>query len=96
MLVPFFDNVVVKRDKAQETKTAGGLIVPAKSDASNPDTAVVLSAGPGVGGAVKEGDKVVLGKFSGVDVMVDGLEKVTVIALNDILGVVVDEKSDKK
>jgi co-chaperonin GroES (HSP10) len=89
MLVPLFDNIVVKREKATEQKTAGGIVVPIKADASNPDTAIVLAIGPDVSNdLIGEGARVVIGKFTGTEVLVDGIEKVTVLKFTDVLGIV--------
>lgn len=77
-LKPLGDRVVVKRDEAEET-TAGGLLL--SSDAKEkPVTGVVIAVGSGKIGEdgnrlpmpVSEGDRVLYGKYSGNEVVVDG------------------------
>jgi chaperonin GroES len=87
MIEPMHDNVVVKRDKAEEKKTPGGIVVPAKNN-TNPDTATVIAIGPNVSGPIVLGSKVLIGRYSGVDLTEDGVETITVIPWKDILGVV--------
>jgi chaperonin GroES len=100
MIQPMHDNVVVKRDKAEEKKTHGGVLLPAKNN-STPDTATVIAIGPRCGlpssftvkdlppdVTFKVGDKVLIGRYSGTDLTEDGVETVTVIPWKDILGVV--------
>jgi chaperonin GroES len=100
MIEPLHDNVVVKRDKAEEKKTPGGIVVPAKNN-TNPDTATVIAIGPGCAMPavlaewntppsvmIKVGDKVLIGRYSGTDLTEDGVETVTNIPWKDILGVV--------
>jgi chaperonin GroES len=87
MIQPLHDNVVVKRDKAEEKKTPGGIVVPAKNN-TNPDTATVIAIGPDVNGPIDAGSKILIGRFSGCDLTEDGIEIVTIIPWKDILGIV--------
>ncbi len=89
---PLFDKVVVEALKAEE-KSKGGIILTAASQ-EKPATCVVVAVGPGglvdgkeVTMQVKVGDKVLLSKYSGTEVKVDGKEY-TIIRQSDILAVV--------
>lgn len=91
-LKPLGDRVIVKQDEAEET-TAGGLIL-AHDAKEKPQTGVVLKVGEGkldkdgnmVPMPVKEGDRVVYGKFSGTEIEVDG-ETVLIMRADDIFAV---------
>jgi chaperonin GroES len=89
---PLHDRVVVKRVE-EETKTAGGIVLPG-SAAEKPSEGVVLAVGNGKpldNGQirpldVKVGDKVLFGKYSGSEVKVDG-EQYIVLREEDIVGI---------
>ena len=91
-LKPVGDRIVVKQDEAQET-TAGGLYIAADSK-ETPQTGVVLAVGEGkinnegnhLPMPVKEGDRVLYGKYGGTEVDVDG-EKVMILRADDIYAV---------
>lgn len=89
---PLFDKVVVEAVKAEE-KSKGGIILTAASQ-EKPATCLVVAVGPGgvidgkeVTMQVKVGDKVLLSKYSGTEVKLDGKEY-TIIRQSDILAVV--------
>ncbi len=89
---PLFDKVVVENLKAEE-KTKGGLYLTSSAQ-EKPATCLVVAVGPGgivdgkeVTMQVKEGDKVLLAKYSGTEVKVDGKEY-TIIRQSDILAIV--------
>lgn len=90
---PLHDRVVVRRT-AEETKTAGGIIIPDTAQ-EKPIQGEVLSVGPGardergnlVPLAVKKGDKVLFGKWSGTEVKIDG-QDMLIMKESDILGVI--------
>ncbi|MCT4611082.1 MAG: co-chaperone GroES [Pelagimonas sp.] len=90
---PLHDRVLVRRVESDE-KTAGGLIIP-DSAKEKPAEAVVVACGEGarkdsgelIPMAVKEGDKVLFGKWSGTEVTVDG-EELLIMKESDILGVI--------
>ena len=89
-LRPMADNVLLKAQEAQET-TASGIIL-ATTTKEKPAIYEVVSAGPGtkdVEMTVKAGDKVVVSKFVGNDIKLDG-EEYKFVKLEDILAVVVD------
>lgn len=77
---PLHDRVVIKRVE-QETKTAGGIVLPG-SAAEKPSQGEVIAVGNGLiteAGEVrpldlKVGDKVLFGQYAGSTVKVDGEE----------------------
>ena len=87
-LTPLADNVLLKHQDAEE-KTASGIILSTASKEKSV-IAVVIAAGPGtkdVKMAVKEGDKVVTGKYAGQEIKLDG-EDLVIVKMSDILAVV--------
>ncbi len=91
-LKPLADRVVVKQSKAEE-KTKGGIILTSAAQ-EKPEVYEVLVVGPGgmVDGKevimeVKAGDKVIMGKYSGTTVKLDG-EEYVIVRQNDILAIV--------
>ncbi len=87
---PLEDRVVVKQIEAEE-KTAGGIVLPDTAK-EKPQRGKVLAVGPGKmldSGerspiALKEGDEVLFGKYSGTDIKVDG-DEVKILRETDIL-----------
>ena len=82
-LKPLADRVVVKQIKAEETTKSG--IILAGSAQEKPQMYEVIEVGPGgiidgneVKMTVKKGDKVIIGKYSGSEVKIDGEEYVIV------------------
>lgn len=90
---PLHDRVIVKRVE-EEKKTASGIVIP-DSAAEKPDQGEVLAVGAGKildDGkvrpiALKVGDRVLFGKYSGQTVKVDG-DELLVMREEDIMGVV--------
>lgn len=90
---PLHDRVVVRRMEEERT-TAGGIVIP-DSAAEKPMRGEVISVGAGKvldngdlrALAVKVGDVVMFGKYSGTEVKVDGQELV-VMREDDIMGVI--------
>jgi chaperonin GroES len=90
---PLHDRVIVKRIDS-ETKTKGGLFIP-DSAKEKPIEGTVLAVGNGKlleDGSlrkleVKEGDRVLFGKYSGTEVKLEGEEHL-ILREDDILGVV--------
>ena len=85
---PFQDRVVVKMTEAEET-TKGGIILSAAAK-EKPQVAEVVAVGPGkadVTMGVKVGDKVLISKYSGTEVKLDGAEY-TIVKMEDVLAVV--------
>ncbi|MBV1864310.1 MAG: co-chaperone GroES [Rhodobacteraceae bacterium] len=90
-LTPLHDRVLVRRTEGDE-KTAGGLIIP-DSAKEKPAEGEIVSCGEGarkdngelIPMAVKAGDRVLFGKWSGTEVSVDG-EDLLMMKESDILG----------
>ena len=90
---PLHDRVVVRRVES-EAKTAGGIIIP-DSAKEKPQEGEVIAAGDGardeagklVPLAVKAGDRVLFGKWSGTEVKI-GNEDLLIMKESDILGIV--------
>ena len=92
-LRPLHDRVIIKR-LDNERKTASGIVIP-ETAAEKPDQGEILAVGNGKIGddgkvralAVKVGDKVLFGKYSGQTVKVDG-DELLVMREEDIMAVV--------
>lgn len=91
-LKPLADRVILKQFKAEE-KTKSGLILAASAQ-EKPEMFEVVEVGPGgmVDGnevkiTVAAGDRVIVGKYSGTTVKVDG-EEYSIVRQGDILAVV--------
>ncbi|MDY0268448.1 co-chaperone GroES [Trichloromonas sp.] len=90
---PLQDRLIVKRIE-EETKTAGGLIIPDTAK-EKPQMGEVVAAGNGkktddgkvLPLDVKVGDKVLFGKYAGTEIKVEGKEFL-MMREDDILGVV--------
>ncbi|HMO02287.1 MAG TPA: co-chaperone GroES [Oligoflexia bacterium] len=91
---PLQDRLIVQRMEAEE-KTSSGIILPDTAK-EKPQMGVVVAVGKGkiredgtvVPLDLKEGDKVLFGKYAGTDVKVDG-EDLLIIREEDVLGVLV-------
>jgi chaperonin GroES len=93
---PLHDRVLVKRVESTE-KTKGGLIIP-DSAKEKPAEGIVVACGEGarkdsgelIEMSVKEGDKILFGKWSGTEVTIDG-EEMLIMKESDILGIISEE-----
>jgi chaperonin GroES len=89
---PLHDRVVVKRINP-ETKTKGGIIIP-DTAREKPQQGEVVAVGPGgrdeagklIPIDVKVGDKVLFGKWSGTEVVLDG-DELLIMKESDVMGV---------
>ena len=89
-LKPMADNVLLKQHEAEETTSFG--IILATTSKEKPAIYEVVAAGPGtkdVTMTVKVGDKVVVSKFTGSEIKLDGVEY-KFVKQDDILAVVLD------
>lgn len=89
---PLYDRLVAKRVD-EETKTAGGIIIPDTAK-EKPQEAEVLALGNGkndegkiIEFSVKVGDKVLISKYGGTEVKING-EECVIVNESDILGVI--------
>jgi chaperonin GroES len=97
---PLHDRVVVRRIE-EDTKTAGGIIIPDTAK-EKPMQGQVIAVGPGardeagklVPLEVKAGEHVLFGKWSGTEVKIDG-EDLLIMKESDILGILEGKASVK-
>ncbi|HSH42287.1 MAG TPA: co-chaperone GroES [Arenicellales bacterium] len=90
---PLHDRVLVRRVEEEKT-TPGGIVIP-DTAAEKPMQGEVVAVGNGKvqdngevrGLAVKPGDKVLFGKYSGTEVKVDN-EDLLVMREDDIMGII--------
>ena len=89
---PLGERVVIKMLETEET-TKGGIVLPGSAK-EKPQVAEIVAAGPGgfvdgkeVKMEVKVGDKVLISKYAGTEVKIDGVEY-TILKQSDILAVV--------
>lgn len=85
---PLADKVLLKAFEAEET-TKSGLILAASAQ-EKPEMSEVIAVGPGTEEkpmTVSVGDKVIVAKYSGTEVKLDGVEY-NIISVSDILAIV--------
>ena len=90
---PLHDRVVIRRLTVEE-KTSGGIIIPDTAQ-EKPMEGEIIAAGPGarneagqlVALDVKEGDRILFGKWSGTEVKLDG-EELLIMKESDIMGII--------
>jgi chaperonin GroES len=98
---PLHDRVVVRRIEAEE-KSIGGIIIPDTAK-EKPSQGEVIAVGPGgrdesgklIPIDVKEGDRVLFGKWSGTEVKIDGQE-LLIMKESDIMGIIDEPVAKKK
>ena len=90
---PLADRVLVKRLDEEDEQMVGGIIIPDTAK-EKPQEAEVVAVGPGtldegkrVPLEVKAGDKVLIGKYSGTEVKIEG-EEYLIIREDELLAVV--------
>jgi len=90
---PLHDRVLVRRIEGEE-KTKGGLIIPDTAK-EKPSEGEVVAVGEGarkdsgelIAPAVKAGDRILFGKWSGTEVKLDG-QDFLIMKESDILGII--------
>lgn len=90
---PLFDRIIVRREEAKEV-VQGGIVIPDTAK-EKPLEGIIIAVGQGkrsdsgdfVTPVVKEGDKILIGKYSGTEVKVNG-EDLVIIREDDILAVI--------
>ncbi len=98
---PLHDRVVIRRVGAEE-KSAGGIIIP-DTVKEKPAEGEVVAVGPGARSesgvvyapAVKVGDRVLFGKWSGSEIKLDG-EELLIMPESDLLGVIETKPAARK
>jgi chaperonin GroES len=91
---PLQDRIIVERVE-EETKTAAGIIIPDTVSKEKPQEGKVIAVGKGKTTPegkvlpldIKEGDKVLFGKYAGSEIKVEGQEYL-IMREDDILGVI--------
>ena len=91
---PLHDRVIVRRIEDNTNQTAGGLFIP-DSAKEKPQEGEVIAAGEGKykeDGSrqtldVKEGDRILFGKYSGSEIKIDG-EELLIMREDEILGII--------
>jgi len=89
---PLHDRVIVKRIE-EAAKTKGGIIIPDTAK-EKPQEGKVVAVGPGrveegkvIKPEVSKGDRILFGKYSGTEIVLDGEEHI-IMREEDILGVI--------
>jgi len=90
---PLHDRVVVRRIESDE-RTSGGIIIPDTAK-EKPQEGEVIAVGAGARDEsgkivpldVKNGDRILFGKWSGTEVKIDG-EELLIMKESDIMGVI--------
>ena len=98
---PLHDRIVVKRIEEKET-VLGGIIIPDTAK-EKPQEGEVMAVGQGKrldDGKlcpldVKEGDRVLFGKYSGTEIVIDG-EELIIMREEEVLGILVGSKKEEK
>lgn len=92
-LRPLQDRILVQRVE-EETKTKGGIIIPDTAK-EKPAEGQIVAVGNGKTGddgkriplEIKEGDRILFGKYSGTEVKIEG-EEYLIMREDDVLGVI--------
>ena len=98
---PLHDRLLVRRVE-EDTKTAGGIIIPDTAK-EKPMEGIVVEAGPGARDDrgrllpldVKAGDRIMFGKWSGNEVKIEGKDYV-IMKESDVMGVIETSSKAKK
>src|SRR5438034_3376172 len=94
---PLADRILIRRIEEKES-IRGGIIIPDTAK-EKPQEGEVVAVGPGrmneegkrIAMEVKTGDRILIGKYSGTDVKIDGTEYV-ILREDDVLGVLASDK----
>jgi chaperonin GroES len=98
---PLHDRVLVRRVEEAET-TRGGIIIPDTAK-DKPQEGEIIAAGKGKVNEdgkvrpldVKEGDRVLFGKYSGTEIVIDG-EELIIMREEEVLGILSGAKKEKE
>ena len=90
---PLADRILVKREEPSES-VRGGIIIPDTAK-EKPQEGKVIAAGPGrvdehgkrVKLEVKKGDRILMGKYAGTEVKIDGEEHM-ILREDDVLAII--------
>ena len=98
---PLHDRILVRRTEEEGT-TRGGIIIP-DSAKDKPQEGEVISAGKGKISEegkvrpldVKEGDRILFGKYSGTEIKIDG-EELLIMREEEVLGTLTGSRKEKE
>lgn len=94
-ITPLFDRIIVRREEPKDV-VRGGIVLPDTAK-EKPLEGIVVAVGKGkrtdagdfIAPVVKEGDKILIGKYSGTEVKVDG-DDLVIVREDDILAVITE------
>ena len=100
-LTPLHDRIVVRRIEEAET-TRGGIIIPDTAK-DKPQEGEVVAIGKGKVNedgkvfplSVKEGDRILFGKYSGTEIKIDG-EELLIMREEEVLGILEGARTGSK
>ena len=100
-LTPLHDRILVRRIEEAET-TRGGIIIPDTAK-DKPQEGEVIAVGKGKVNEegkvrpldVKEGDRILFGKYSGTEIKIDG-EEFVIMREEEVLGVLSGARKEKE
>ena len=98
---PLHDRILVRRVEEAET-TRGGIIIPDTAK-DKPQEGEIIAAGKGKVNEdgkvrpldVREGDRVLFGKYSGTEIVIDG-EELIIMREEEVLGILTGSKKEKE
>jgi len=98
---PLHDRVVVRRVESEE-RTSGGIIIPDTAK-EKPQEGEVIAVGPGGRDEtgkllpidLRDGDRILFGKWSGTEVKIDG-EELLIMKESDVMGVIEGKAASRK
>ena len=98
---PLHDRILIRRLEAEE-KSAGGIIIPDTAK-EKPQEGEVVAVGPGARDEsgklvpldVKVGDRLLFGKWSGTEIVLEG-EELLIMKESDVMGIVEGRQKPKK
>lgn len=90
---PLYDRIVIERLE-EEKRSAGGIVIP-DTAAEKPIIGIVVAVGPGKPSekgevkplALKVGDKVIFGKYSGTEIKLEGKDYL-ILREDDVMGII--------
>ena len=90
---PLSDRILLRRVDADE-QVKGGIIIPATAK-ETPQEAEIIAVGPGkrstsgdvIAPAVKPGEKVLIGKYAGTEIEIEG-DEFLIVNEDDVLGII--------
>jgi chaperonin GroES len=98
-LKPLHDRILVKRVETEEEETRGGIVIPdtAKEKPQEGEVVAVgdgkvLDSGQKVAMSVKEGDRILFGKYAGTEVKLED-EEYLILREDEVLGVIAGKKA---